>query len=101
MTRKQAAQPLGVRATVIKRLMTQGTFPASQVVAQAPWIIQRTDLDRVAVQAEGQRVRTGHPLSHRSAQRASPGQAALEAGDPQASSSPAETRSATLRAGEQ
>jgi hypothetical protein len=101
LTRKQAAQQLGVSATVIKRLMTQGTLPARQVVAQAPWIIQRTDLDRVAVQAAVQMVRTGRrPLSHRSAQRESPGQAALEAGDMHASSAPAEPRSATLRAGE-
>ena len=102
LTLKQAAQQLGVSATVIKRLITQGTLPASQVVAQAPWIIQRTDLDRVAVQAEVQMVRTGHrPLSHLSDRRESPGQAALEAEDTHASSSPAEPRSAPLIAGEQ
>jgi hypothetical protein len=102
LTLKQAAQQLGGSATVIKRLMTQGTLPASQGVSQAPWIIQRTDLDRVAVQAEVQMVRTSHPpLRRLSDQRESPGQAALEAGDTHASSSPAETRSATLIAGAQ
>jgi hypothetical protein len=102
LTRTQAAQQLGVSATVIKRLMAQGTLPARQVGAPAPWILQRTDLDRVAVQAAGQMVRTGRrPLSHRSAQRESPGPAALEAGDVHASSSPAEPRRATLIAGAQ
>ena len=102
LTLKQAAQQLGVSATVVKRCIAHGLLPAHRVVPQAPWIIQRTDLDRVAVQAEVQRVRTGrHPLGPLSDQRASSDQAALQAGDAQASSSPAEMRSATLRTGEQ
>ena len=102
LTRKQAAQQLGVSATVIQWLMTQGTFPASQVVSQTPWIIQRTDFDRGAVQAEVPMVRTGRrPLRCRADQREASGQSALEAGDTHASASPAETRSATLRAGAQ
>jgi hypothetical protein len=102
LTLKQAAPQLGVSATVVKRCIAQGLLPARRVVPQAPWIIQRTDLDRGAVQAEVQRVRSGRrPLGPLSDQRESPGQAARQAGDAQVSSSPAEVRSATLRAGEQ
>jgi excisionase family DNA binding protein len=102
VTLNQAAQQLGVSATVIKRLITQGTLPARQVVSQAPWIIQRTDLDRVAVQAAVQMVRTGHrPLSRLSDRREAPGQAALEAGDTHAFSAPAEMHRALLVAGAQ
>jgi DNA invertase Pin-like site-specific DNA recombinase len=102
VTLNQAAQQLGVSATVIKRLITQGTLPARQVVSQAPWIIQRTDLDRVAVQAAVQMVRTGHrPLSRLSDRREVPGQATLEAGDTHAFSALAETHRALLVAGAQ
>jgi hypothetical protein len=74
LTLTQAAQQLGGSATVVKRLITQGTVPACQVVSQAPWIIQRTDLDCVAVQAAVQMVRTGpRPLSCLSNRRGSPG----------------------------
>jgi hypothetical protein len=87
---------------VIKRCIAQGLLPARRVVPQAPWIIQRTDLDRVAVQAEVQRVRTGRgPLGRLSEQRETPGQATLEGGDVPASSLPAATHSAALRVGVQ
>jgi hypothetical protein len=43
LTLTQAAQQLGVSATVIKRCMAQGTLPARHVVPYAPWSIQRTD----------------------------------------------------------
>lgn len=64
LTLTQAAQQLGVSATVIKRLITQGTLPASQVVPSAPWIIQRLDLALPAVQAEAQAVRAGLHRPH-------------------------------------
>jgi hypothetical protein len=60
LTLTQAAQQLGVSATVVKRCIAQGTLPACQVVPQAPWIIQRTDLALPAVQAVVQGVRMGH-----------------------------------------
>lgn len=63
LTLSQAARQVGVSETVIKRLIGQGILPASQVVPSAPWIIQRTDLDRATVHAEVQAVRTGR--SHR------------------------------------
>ena len=102
LTLRQAAQQLGVSATVVKRCIAQGFLPANQVGPQAPWIIQRTDLDRSAVQAEVQRVRTSHrPLGRLSDQREASDQAALEPGAGDVASSPAEPHRATLRAGEQ
>ena len=43
---------------MVKRCIAQGTLPARQVVPQAPWIIQRTDLALPAVQAAVQGVRS-------------------------------------------
>jgi DNA invertase Pin-like site-specific DNA recombinase len=54
LTLKQAAEQLQVSETVVKRLITQGTLPASQAVPLAPWVIRRADLDLGAVQAEVQ-----------------------------------------------
>src|SRR5262249_30303903 len=59
VTLTQAAQQLGVSATVVKRCIAQGTLPARQVVPYAPWIIQRTALALPAVQAVVQAVRMG------------------------------------------
>jgi hypothetical protein len=102
LTRKQAAQPLGVSATVVKRCIAQGTFPAHQVVPQAPWIIQRTDLALPAVQAEGQVVRTGRRQSGlRPGQPEWPCQACPQAGADPAAASPVETRSSKRLSGEQ
>jgi hypothetical protein len=56
LTLKQAAQALGVRESVVKRLITQGTLAARQAVALAPWGIRRVDLDLQAVPSEGQAV---------------------------------------------
>jgi excisionase family DNA binding protein len=63
LTRAQAAQQLGVSATLLRRLIRQGTLPAHQVVPFAPWIIQRTDLELAAVQAAVQAVRAGRRRS--------------------------------------
>jgi hypothetical protein len=57
LTLKQAAAQLQVSETVVKRLISQGTLPASQAVPSAPWVIRRADLDLGAVQAEVQVVR--------------------------------------------
>jgi hypothetical protein len=59
-TRTQAAQQLGGSATGVKRCIAPGTFPAGQVVPQAPWIIQRTDWALPAVHAVVQGGRMGH-----------------------------------------
>jgi hypothetical protein len=64
LTRAQAAQHFGVSETVLKRLIGQGILPARQVVPSAPWIIQRTDLERAPVLAEVQAVRTGRARRH-------------------------------------
>lgn len=57
MTLKQAAKQLGVSDSVVKRLITQGTLPASQAVPLAPWVIRQEDLDLPVVQSEVQGVR--------------------------------------------
>jgi hypothetical protein len=59
LTLRQAAAQLGGRKTVIVRLIAQGTWPASQVVPQAPWIIQRSDLALTTVHAAVQAVQAG------------------------------------------
>ena len=94
LTLSQAAQQLGVSATVLKRCIAQGTLPARQVVPQAPWIIQRTDLALPAVQAAVQGVRTGRrPPGLR------PGPAAPPAGAAPPATVPVEPRSPKLGAG--
>jgi DNA invertase Pin-like site-specific DNA recombinase len=54
LTLKQAAARLKVSETVVNRLITQGSLPASQAVPLAPWVIRRADLDLRAVQSEVQ-----------------------------------------------
>jgi Recombinase/Recombinase zinc beta ribbon domain/Helix-turn-helix domain len=56
LTLKQAAAWLQVSETVVKRLISQGTLPASQAVPSAPWVIRRADLALRAVQSEVQAV---------------------------------------------
>ena len=86
LTLEQAAAQLGVSATVIRRLIAQGTLPASQVVPSAPWIIHASDLQLLAVQTEVQAVQVGrrHP-GLRPRQPAVPGQVSPQAGDAHAS----------------
>jgi hypothetical protein len=102
LTLTQAAQQLGVSATVIKRCIAQGTLPARQVVPQAPWIIQRTDLALPAVQAAVQGVRTGrrHPGLRPGPPEWS-GSASPQAGADHTAAALAETHSSQLMAGEQ
>jgi DNA invertase Pin-like site-specific DNA recombinase len=57
-----AARELGVSNTVIKNLIADGVLPATQVVAYAPWVIERVDLQRPAVQARIQAVHVGRKL---------------------------------------
>jgi DNA invertase Pin-like site-specific DNA recombinase len=101
LTLTQAAQQLGVSATVIKRCIAQGTLPARQVVPYAPWIIQRTDLALPAVQAVVQGVRTGrHPRSLRLRQPEGPGEAGAQGGAEPVVAVPGKTHRLTLRSGE-
>jgi len=100
LTLEHAAPPLGVSATVLRRLLRHGTLPARQGVPWAPWILHASARARLAVQTEGQAVQGGrrHP-GLRPGQPAFPGQAAPPAGDAPAVASPAETRSLSLRSG--
>jgi hypothetical protein len=86
LTLAQAAAPLGVSATVIRRLSAQGTLPASQGVPAAPWIIHARDLTLLALETEVQAVQMGrrHP-GRRPRQPALPGQVSPQAGDAPAS----------------
>jgi len=101
LTLEQAAQQLGIRATVIRRLIRHGTLPARQVVPLAPWIIHASDLALLAVQTEGQAVQVGRRSpGRRPSQPALPGQGPSPAGGAQAMASPAEACSRKLMAGE-
>lgn len=89
LTLEQAATQLGVSATVIRRLIAQGTLPASQVVPAAPWIIHARDLQLLAVQRAVQTVRRERHQPGRQ-----PGPTAFPAGgEAQAAVSPVETGS--------
>ena len=68
LTREQTARQLQVSNTVIKRLIREGVLPAKQVVACAPWVIERKDLVERAINraepphAEGVRRASGFVL---------------------------------------
>jgi hypothetical protein len=51
MTLEKAAQALGVSHTVVKTLIRKNILRAKQVVAFAPWVIERRDLESPQVQA--------------------------------------------------
>jgi DNA invertase Pin-like site-specific DNA recombinase len=68
-TLAEAAAALAVSPTVVRRLIKDGTLRAEQVVAHAPWVISREQLDTKAVQAAVRAVREG-----RRAPRTPPGQ---------------------------
>jgi excisionase family DNA binding protein len=59
LTVEQAAAALGVSHTVIRRLIAEGTLPATQVVPRAPRIIARESLSLPGVQAAVEAVRAG------------------------------------------
>ena len=83
MTLAQTAVQLGVSTTVIRRLITQGTLPASQVVPSAPWIIDASDLALLAVQTEVQAVQGSRRHRDRCpGLPALPGQVSLAAAEP-------------------
>jgi DNA invertase Pin-like site-specific DNA recombinase len=57
-----AAKESGVSQTVIRRLISKGTLPASQVVPTAPWIIERDSLSIPAVRDAVAAVQQGRQL---------------------------------------
>jgi DNA invertase Pin-like site-specific DNA recombinase len=59
---EQASEELQVSNTFLQRLIREGTLPAKQVVAYAPWVIQRSDLALPAVQQQVAALRRGHQL---------------------------------------
>jgi DNA invertase Pin-like site-specific DNA recombinase len=59
MTMQQAADALRVSEMVIRRLITQKTLPAKQIVKFAPWMIERSHLDLPAVRKAIRLVHTG------------------------------------------
>ncbi|MCP3997253.1 MAG: recombinase family protein [bacterium] len=62
LTVEQASKQLGVSHTVIRRLIREGTLPATQVVETTPWVINRKKLALPAVQSEVQAARQGRQL---------------------------------------
>jgi DNA invertase Pin-like site-specific DNA recombinase len=62
VTVETAATELGVSHTVIKRLIREKTLPATQIVEETPWIIERKSLELNAVQAAVSAVREGRQL---------------------------------------
>jgi hypothetical protein len=59
LTMSEAARELRISTTCAMRLIDDKILPATQVVQFAPWIIERTDLDRPAVQAAVNAVHQG------------------------------------------
>lgn len=62
LTVEQAAAALHVSHTVIRRLITEKTLPATQLVPLTPWIIARESLSLPAVQTAATAVRQGRQL---------------------------------------
>ena len=62
MTLEKAAQALGVSHTVVKTLIRKNILPAKQVVAFAPWVIEREDLESPQVQAAIRTVKRGRHI---------------------------------------
>ena len=59
LTMQQVADELQVSCTVIRRLIKEGTLPARQIVAYAPWIIEQKDILKPNVQASIKAVHEG------------------------------------------
>jgi DNA invertase Pin-like site-specific DNA recombinase len=59
---EETARELNVSNTVIKRLIQDGVLPATQVVACAPWVIERSHLQLPSVQARIRAIHAGRKL---------------------------------------
>ena len=65
VTIQQAALELGVSQTVVRRLISEHTLPATQVIETTPWIIVRESLQLPLVQEEVAAVKAGRQLTRR------------------------------------
>jgi excisionase family DNA binding protein len=70
VTVEQAARELGVSHTVIRRLIREGTLPATQVLESTPWIIPRESLTLTSVKSEVAAVHSGRQLPKRDPKQA-------------------------------
>lgn len=59
LTLADAASALGISTPSVRKLIERGTLPAKQVVACAPWVIDRKHLTLSAVQEAAQAIRAG------------------------------------------
>ncbi len=62
LTVAEASKELEVSRTFVRRLIREGTLPATQVVESAPWVIERQNLSLANVQSEVQAVHSGRAL---------------------------------------
>ncbi|MEZ6063789.1 MAG: helix-turn-helix domain-containing protein, partial [Planctomycetaceae bacterium] len=67
MTLQDAGRTLGVSAASVRRLIEQNLLPARQVVAGAPWLIRREDLQLGDVQSAVQAILSGRKIPRRAA----------------------------------
>jgi excisionase family DNA binding protein len=67
LTVQQATSELGVSHTVIRRLISAGKLPATQVLETTPWIIARESLSLPAVIQEVEAVKSGRQLPRQDA----------------------------------
>jgi hypothetical protein len=67
ITLAQAAAELKVSPGVVRKLLETDVLPAKQIVADAPWMIQRADLQRPEVQRYVGEVHRGRPGPRREA----------------------------------
>jgi hypothetical protein len=61
VTLAEAAERLGVSASVVRRLLERGILVGSQVVTHAPWMIPQAALGAPAVQKAVRAIREGRP----------------------------------------
>jgi DNA invertase Pin-like site-specific DNA recombinase len=61
VTLNEAATALGIGLTTIRHLIEEGLLPAKQLCKNAPWIVQRADLEMPDVRREADRRRSKRP----------------------------------------
>jgi len=59
ITLEQAARELMIHHQCVKRMIERGTLPANQVIAHAPWVIERSHLDLPVVQTAAKAIQQG------------------------------------------